>query len=119
MLCANSATGKRLAQLLWRTSVKALRYCSNSWLTRSVCPSVWGWYAVEVDPLMPSRSNIAFRNLDTNCGPRSLITCFGVPWCFQTKFKNRSAVSGASTVLCVGARCTIFVRRSTVTKIAS
>ena len=54
VLWVNSINGSRSAQLsAWKLQ-KTWRYCSNSWLTRSVSPLVCGWNAVDRADLTPS-----------------------------------------------------------------
>src|SRR6266702_1986298 len=49
IFCARpiSANGNHWCQLFW-SSQKHRRYCSSHWFVRSDCPSVLGWYAVEM-----------------------------------------------------------------------
>src|SRR6266545_5222951 len=42
LLYENSARGSRECQSSCHSLMKSRRYCSSSWLTCSVCPSVWG-----------------------------------------------------------------------------
>src|SRR6267378_6480011 len=45
VLCANSATGRYVAQFVCLWLVQNRRYCSSHWFVHSDCPSVLGWYA--------------------------------------------------------------------------
>jgi len=84
LLCWNSAIGRRSYQSFCCLLTNKRRNWSSSWLTRSVCPSVWGCQAVEKDSHMPSSLYSSLVNKATNWGPRSETTCFGRPWSFQT-----------------------------------
>ena len=68
-LWANSMNGMRSAQLSCWKLQKIRRYCSSSWFTRSVLPSVWGWYAVLRADFMLSFLHNSWMTLDANCGP--------------------------------------------------
>ena len=70
-LCANSANGSSNCQLSCWKLQKAQRYCSNSWFIRSVCPSVWGWYAMLRFWFTPSMRQSSLINLELNWGPLS------------------------------------------------
>jgi len=84
LLCWNSAIGRRSYQSFCHLLTNKRRNWSSSWLTRSVCPSVWGCQAVEEDSHMPSSLYSSLVNEATNWGPRSETTRFGRPWSFQT-----------------------------------
>jgi len=82
LLCWNSAMGRRLYQSSCCSLTNRRRNWSSSWLTRSVCPSVWGYQAVEEDSHIPSSLYSSLVNEATNWGPRSETTRFGRPWSF-------------------------------------
>ena len=84
LLCWNSAIGRRSYQLFCHSLTNRRRNWSSSWLTHSVCPSVWGCQAVEEDSHIPSSLYSSLVNEATNWGPQSETTCFGRPWSFQT-----------------------------------
>src|SRR5271169_33517 len=94
------------------------RYCSRTWFTRSVCPSDCGWYAVERFPLILHRSRRWDAKWEVNWGPRSDTRSEGSPCSLKTCRRYSSAVSSAVTLVVVGQKCAIFVRRSTHTRIA-
>ena len=96
-----------------------LRYCSNSWFTLSVCPSVCGWNAVDNLLLI---SNILFNsciNPAANCGPLSEMMLSGNPCSFHTLSLNNLANPSADVFSVVGIKWTILVSRSTTSRILS
>ena len=59
------------------------------------------------------------KNLETNSGPRSEVTCSGTP-CFEnTCIMNKTARSSDVQLMVVGMNIPCFEKRSTITKIAS
>jgi len=82
LLCWNSAIGRRSYQSFCCSLTNRWRDWSSSWLTCSVCPSVWGCQAVEEDSRIPSSLYSSLVNEAMNWGPRSETTCFGRPWSF-------------------------------------
>ncbi len=99
--------------------MKHLKYYSNTWFTRSVCPSVWGWYADDRLVFTCKILNMDCQNLDVNCVPRSDIISSGSPWYLYTFSKKSRVVSLPVIVLLQGTKCAIFVNRSTTTKTKS
>jgi hypothetical protein len=85
----------------------------------SVCPSVWGWNAVDNRQSTPSRSHNLFQNTAANCGPLSDIIVFGSPCNLTTSLTNISASPRASIIVWHGTKCLIFDSRSTTTQMAS
>lgn len=85
----------------------------------SVCPSVCGWKAVDMDSLTPVSLNSVRQNLLVNFVSRSDMMAFGSPCSRNMLSKNSLAVFGAVVVVSVGIRCTIFDSRSTTTRMAS
>src|SRR6266571_6666984 len=79
LLCANSVRGKYACQLSCRSLTQNRRYCSNHWFVRSDCPSVRGWYAVEMFCVVPVPLHNPRMNLDANFGSRSLMNFRGRP----------------------------------------
>ena len=47
------------------------RYASITWLTLSVCPSVWGWKAVDIRGRIPVTDRKSFQVWDVNLESRS------------------------------------------------
>ena len=84
LLCWNSAMGRRSYQSSCHSLINRQRNWSSSWLTRSVCLSVWGCQAVEKDSRIPSSLYSSLVNEATNWGPQLETTCFRRPWSFQT-----------------------------------
>jgi len=84
LLCWNSTMGSRSYQSSCRLLTNRQRNWLSSWLTRSVCPSVWGCQAVEEDICIPSSLYSSLVNKATNWGLQSEMTRFGRPWSFQT-----------------------------------
>ena len=82
LLCWNSAIGRRSYQSFCCSLTNRWRGWSSSWLTCSVCPSVWGCQAVEEDSRIPSSLYSSLVNEAMNWGPWSETTCFGRPWSF-------------------------------------
>src|SRR6266702_2689600 len=79
LLCANSVRGKYACQLSCRSLTQNRRYCPNHWFVHSDCPSVRGWYAVEMFCVVPVPLHNPRMNLDVNFGSRSLINFRGSP----------------------------------------
>ena len=67
------------------------RYCSISWLTCSVCPSVCRWHVVDNLVLMLRILFSCFINLAANWGPQFDRAVLGRPCSFQTWFLKRAA----------------------------
>ena len=82
-------------------------------------PSVCGWNAVDIASLVPIVVNNVRQNRLVNLGSLSEMTALGRPCSLKTESKKIRAVSGAEAVVVVGAKWTIFVKRSTNTTIAS
>ena len=82
--CWNSAMDRRLYQSFCCLLTNRRRNWSSSWLTRSVCLSVWGCQAVEEDSRIPSSLYSSLVNEATNWGPWLETTRFGRLWSFQT-----------------------------------
>ena len=111
--------GSRSAQLSTWKLQNTWRYCSNSWLTHSVSPSVCRWNTVDREDLTPSFSHISHITFDANWGPLSDITFLGRPVRFHTWLMYNCNVSSAVIVLLHGANITALLRRSTTTSSAS
>ena len=79
LLCWNSAIGRRSYQSFCHSLTNRQRNWSSSWLTHSVCPSIWGCQAVEKDSRIPSSLYSSLVNEAINWGPRSETTHFGRP----------------------------------------
>jgi hypothetical protein len=116
VLCANSMKGISSTQLFCWKLPKTQRYCSNSWLTLSVSPSVCGWKAVDMVDLTPSLFHTSCMTLDTNWGPLSDITWQGSPVHLQTLSIYNLEVSSAVIVLVHGDMMVALLRQSTTTK---
>ena len=114
-LWANSMNGSRSAQLSTWKLQNTWRYCSNSWLTHSVSPSVCRWNTVDREDLTPSFSHISHITFDANWGPLSDITFLGRPVRFHTWLMYNCNVSSAVIVLLHGANITALLRQSTTT----
>ncbi len=99
--------------------MKHLKYYSNTWFTRSVCPFVWGWYANDKLIFTCKILNKDCQNLDVNCVPRSKMMSSGSPWYLYTFSKKSRAVALPVIFLLQGMKCAIFVKRSTTTKTES
>ena len=84
LLCWNSAMGRRSYQSFCPLLTNRQRNWSSSWLTHSVCPSIWGCQAMEEDSRIPSSLYSFLVNEATNWGLRSETTRFGRLWSFQT-----------------------------------
>src|SRR6266702_3541494 len=78
LLCANSVNGNHWCQLFWSLQ-KHHRYCSSHWFVRSDCPSVLGWYAVEIFWCILSAWHNPLAYLDVNLVSRSEMIFFGTP----------------------------------------
>jgi len=84
LLCWNFAMDRRLYQSFCRLLTNRWRNWSSSWLTHSICLSVWGCQAMEEDSHIPSSLYSFLVNEATNWGPWSETTRFGRLWSFQT-----------------------------------
>src|SRR6266571_8241491 len=79
LLCVNLARGKYACQLSCRSLTQNRRYCSNHWFVRSDCPSVRGWYAVEMFCVVPVPLHSPLMNFEANFGSLSLMNFSGSP----------------------------------------
>src|SRR6266702_3577041 len=79
LLCANSARGRYACQLSCRSSTQNRRYCSSHWFVLSDCPSVRGWYAVDIFCVIPVPLHRPLMNLEANFGSLSLMNFSGSP----------------------------------------
>src|ERR1700681_1277458 len=84
LLCANSAIGRYSAQLSCRSLTQNRRYCSTHWLDLSDCPSVLGWYAVDMFWSICKILHSSLVNFDANRGSRSLMILVGSPYSLKT-----------------------------------
>ena len=66
-----------------------------TWLTLSVCPSVWGWKAVHIRGQIPVTARKPFQVLDVNLESRSETMSRGRPWRRQISCANICARSSA------------------------
>ncbi len=71
-------TGNHWCQLFW-SSQKHRRYCSSHWFVRSDCPSVLGWYAVEMFWHILSAWHNPLAYFDVNLVSQSEMIFFGTP----------------------------------------
>ena len=83
----------------------------------SVCPSVCGWYVVDGFPCICNRVYSASMNDEMNCGPRSEITFWGVPWSLNIWSRNIVATPFAVISVEMGNNRIIFKKRSTMVRI--
>jgi len=100
LLCWNSTIGRRLYQSFCCLLTNRQRNWSSSWLTCSVCPSVWGYQAVKENSHIPSSLYSSLVNEAMNWGPQLETTRFGRPCSFQTKWRKSLAAPSAVTVVC-------------------
>ena len=112
LLCWNSTMGRRLYQSFCCLLMNRQRNWSSSWLTCSVCPSVWGYQAVKENSHIPSSLYSSLVNEATNWGPQLETTRFGRPCSFQTKWRKSLAAPSAMTVMCVRTKCTLLETES-------
>src|ERR1700722_3084917 len=105
------------AQSVCQWLMNTRRYCSTSWFTLSVCPSVCGWYAVERFPCVPTSLYKSFMNCVANWGPLSLITFLGILYLLHTWSLKILATPWAVTPVCVGRMMIILVNISHITRI--
>ena len=97
--------------------MKAQRYISTSWFTLSICPSVWGWYAVDGAPVIFRSQYSSFVNWATNWGPQSVMICLGIPSCGQISFWNNQATPSVVMVSWQGNKYRSFECQSTMFRI--
>src|SRR6266702_3625560 len=95
LLCANSARGRYVCQLSCHLLTQNRKYCSSHWFVRSDCPSVQGWYAVEMFCVVPIPLQSPWINFDANFGSRSLMNFKGSPNRGNMCWTIRPAVSSA------------------------
>jgi hypothetical protein len=92
---------------------------SRIWLTLSVWPSVWGWYAELKFNLVSIASCSFFQNLNVNCVPLSYTIFLGTP-CKHTILVIYNYVSFSPLyVVLIGMKWATFKNRSTITQIES
>jgi len=96
VLYANCATGKSVTRLSCWWLTYHCRSSSSIWLTRSVCPSVCGWYAADIFCLVPRYAMRNCQNFEVKSFSRSEITSLGSLW-FATM--TRLKVYARSSVL--------------------
>ena len=119
LLYVNSVHGIHSGQLFCLWLMNILKYCLISWLTHSICPSVYGWYAIDNLVLIPRISFSSFMNSAMNCGPLSNSAVSGKPWSFQTWSLKSVARPLAEVVVDVRIICAYFVWWQHVTNSAS
>jgi hypothetical protein len=78
-LCANSANASQTCQSSCRSSHQNLKNCSTHWFVLSDCPSVFGWYAVEMFWCIFSALHSALANFDVSLVLRSEMIFLGTP----------------------------------------
>ncbi len=71
---------------------KNLNAIFTVWLVLSDCPSVCGWYAVDISNLVSSLLNRALQNSDINFGSLSEMILSGIP---QSAISSRSSSASA------------------------
>lgn len=92
---------------------------SNTRFTLSVCPSVCGWFPLDIDGKTPTYLQNSVKNFPVNLGSLSQIMSPGNPnWVNTCRWSN-SAVPFPVTAVKVGIRITYFVNLSTTTRMAS
>ncbi len=95
------------------------KYCSKTWLTCSVYPSIWGWKVDDNFTFTPNSSKNFFQNLDANWSPRSKMIFLGRPRYWNTWSRNNLVVVLLIIDFLHGMKLTIFVIWSTTTKMES
>ena len=112
-----SASNHANRGFLWMCAYKI---CSNVRLVRSLCPSLWGWNAVEALVLVPRIHHNSCQRWAVNLGSRSWISSFGMPKNL-TMFSNSIfaiyAADSLSSPMVQGMRCINLVRQSTMVRI--
>ena len=101
-------SGNQLTHSSCFSEVNIRRYCCRSRLILSICPLVWGWYAVDNRGWIPNLLQMCFITCDANCGPLSNTIPVGSPWCFHTWHKYSFTVSRADMLLVQGMCYTCF-----------
>ena len=114
LLYANSAIGSSNAQLSYSLLTNAQRYASIVWLRRSVCPSVWGWKAVDIRGQLLSSPKNPLQVSKVNRESRSETISVGIPWCFHISRANM-AIKTAAVFSFSGTKWAILVNRSRTT----
>ena len=70
LLVANWQRGRSSSQLVWQWLTRLAR-CPRPPFKRSVCQSVWGWFAVLIRSLTPRIANTSLKKADVKRGSRS------------------------------------------------
>src|SRR5487761_473533 len=73
------ASGNHSAHVFCFVPQYSRRYCSSDWLVRSLCPSVCGWYAIDMFRLTSSRLHSSLVNFEISCGSLSDMIFLGIP----------------------------------------
>src|SRR6266702_1108739 len=115
LLCANSASGRSACQLSWHSLTQNRRYCSSHWFVRSDCPSVRGWYAVEMFCVVPVPLHSPLMNFEANFGSLSLMNFSGSPNRGNMCWTISPAVSSAVILSLQGMNTAAFVQSWSVT----
>jgi len=96
------------------------KYCSKTWLTRSICPSIWGWKVDDNSIFMLNSSKNLFQNLDAKSwGPWSEMISSRKPWYQNTWSRINLAILSPIIDLLHGMKWTMFVKQSTTTNMES
>src|SRR6266702_3921215 len=120
LLCANSARGKYACQLSCRSFTQNCRYCSSHWFVRSDCPSIRGWYAVDMFCVVPVALHSPRMKREANFRSLSLMNLSGSPNRGNTCWTIRPAVSSAVILSLHGMKRAALVQSWSVTvRIAS
>jgi len=96
----HSARGRNLNHWLGWSWKNECKYCSMTLLRTSVWPSVYGWYVVLIQSLVPLKRNRSRQKLLMKIGSWSDTKLRGKPCSLQIVSKNRTAT--LCTVNCDG-----------------
>ena len=96
---AKSTMGSNSDQLSWWWLMNGRIRVAICWLTISVCPSVWPWWAVDNFNWIPRILQNSLQKSEINWGPRSDTMVVGAPRCRYTCSTNNRAIPAASVIL--------------------
>ena len=119
LFTANSADTNYSGQSFCLCSMKNLKYCSNSWFIHSICPSIYGWNAVNSLISIPNILFSSFVNSTENFGPQSDITLSGSPCNFYTLSLKSHTNPSANVSSVVATKYVILDNLLQTTRIAS
>jgi len=108
LFTTNSTVANNSSQFLCLYSVKNHKYCFNTWLIYSICPSVCRWNIVDNLVSIPNILFNSFVNSTANCSSLLLITFSGNLCNFYTLFLNNLANPSTDVSSIVTTKCAVL-----------